>query len=105
LVLPHVDEPRFYPEENYPAGSIEIADDLNHYHGFVDGCISGRQPSDGFDYGGPLTEAVQLGNIAIRFQGETLKWDAKSLRITNIEEANKYISRKYRKGWKIKVVS
>lgn len=50
LVLPHVGAPRFYPEEKFPEGSIEIAEDLNHYHGFVDGCISGKQPSDGFDY-------------------------------------------------------
>ena len=104
LVLPHVDEPRFYPEENYPQGSIEVADDLNHYHGFVNGCISGRQPSDGFDYGGPLTEAVQLGNIASRFKGETLNWDAEKLRVTNLKAANKFVSRKYRRGWEIKAV-
>ncbi len=105
LVLPHVDKPRFYPEKNYPADSIEVADDQNHYHGFVDGCISGRQPSDGFDYGGPLTEAVQLGNIALRFEGETLNWDANSLRITNLKAANKFISRDYRRGWEIKAVT
>jgi predicted dehydrogenase len=104
LVLPHYQMPRLYPENNYPEGSIEIADDLNHYHGFVDGCISGRQPSDGFDYGGPLTEAVQLGNIATRFQGETLQWDAQSLRITNFKKANKFVSRNYRKGWEIEAV-
>jgi len=43
------------------------------------------QPSDGFDYGGPLTEAVQLGNIALRFKDKTLKWDANSLTFTNLE--------------------
>ena len=104
LVLPHFDMPLLYPEKNYPEGSIEIAEDLNHYHGFVDGCISGRQPSDGFDYGGPLTEAVQLGNIASHFVGETLNWDGPALKFTNLKEANTFVSRKYRKGWKIKAV-
>ena len=85
LVLPHYKEPRFYPQENYPAGSIAVAKDLNYYHGFVDGCLSGSQPSDGFDYGGPLTEAVQLGNIALRFKDKTLKWDANSLTFTSPE--------------------
>lgn len=105
IVIPHVQAPRFYPEKNYPAENIELADDRNHYHGFVDGCISGTQPSDGFDYGGPLTEAVQLGNIALRFQGETLQWDAEAMRIANLEAANKYISREYRKGWEIEPVA
>lgn len=105
LVLPHVGESRFYPEKNYPQGSIAVADDQNHYHGFVEGCLKGRQPSDGFDYGGPLTEAVQLGNIALRHKGKTLNWDGPALRITNLEEANAFVSRNYRKGWNIKAVS
>lgn len=105
LVLPHVDAPRFYPEEKFPEGSIEVAEDLNHYHGFVDGCISGKQPSDGFDYAGPLTEAVLLGNIAQRFEGETLLWEPKSMTFKNQQEANKYVSRNYRSAWKIKAVS
>ena len=78
---------------------------MNHYHGFVDGCISGKQPSDGFDYAGPLTEAVLLGNIAQRFEGETLLWEPKSMTFKNQQEANKYVSRNYRSGWKIKAVS
>jgi len=105
VVLPHYKEPIFYPEEKYPAGSIEPAADLNHYHGFVEGCLSGKQPSDGFDYAGPLTEAVQLGNIAQRFRKETLYWNAKALRFTNNESANAFVSRNYRKGWEIEAVS
>jgi len=105
VVLPHYKEPVVYPKEKYPQGSIKIAEDLNHYHGFVDGCLSGKQPSDGFDYAGPLTEAVQLGNIAQRFPKKTLNWDYDSLRFTNHEAANQFVSRKYRKGWGIKAVS
>lgn len=105
LVLPHYKEPRFYPQEKYPKGGIQPAENLNHYHGFVDGCISGRQPSDGFEYGGPLTEAVQLGNIAMRFAGETLEWDSERLQITNLKAASPFVSRNYRKGWGIDPVS
>lgn len=104
VAVPHIGAPIFYPEENYPEGSVEVAEDLNHYHGFVDGCISGKQPSDGFDYAGPLTEAVNLGNIAQQFKGETLEWDSDALRFTNLEEANAFVSKKYRRGWKIKAV-
>ena len=95
LVLPHVGAPRLYPEAKYP-DPLEAEESLNHYHGFVDGCISGKQPSDGFDYGGPLTEAVLLGNIAVRYKGQDLQWDAEAMKITNLPEANKWLTREYR---------
>ena len=46
-----------------------------------------------------LTETILLANIAIRFPGETLKWDADALEFTNKEEANQWVSRDYREGW------
>ena len=104
LVQPHVGAPQLYPAATYADYQYEEADDQNHYHGWIDGIISGEQPSDGFDYGGPLTEAVQLGNIAARFPGQSLEWDAEALKITNIEEANQYLTREYRKGWEIEPV-
>jgi len=98
-VLPHVGAPRLYPEV-----AVEEADDQNHYHGWVDGCLSGKQPSDGFEYGGPLTEAVLLGNIAVRYRGEKLTWDSAAMRITNHAEANRWLRREYRDGWEIQPV-
>jgi len=100
LVLPHVGAPRLYPETK-----IEAVDGVNHYHGWIDGCLSGEQPSDGFDYGGPLTEAVLLGNIAVRYRDTKLTWDPVEMRITNHEEANQWIRRDYRDGWDISPVT
>lgn len=100
MVLPHVGTPRMYPDT-----PIEEADDQNHYHGWVDGCLSGQQPTDGFEYGGPLTEAVLLGNIAVRYRGEKLMWDAEAMKITNHEAANKWLRREYRAGWDIPAVT
>ena len=54
MVLPHVGAPRLYPQEKF-VGKIKEEASLDHYHGFIDGCLSGKQPSDGFDYAGPLT--------------------------------------------------
>jgi len=34
-----------------------------------------------------------------------LNWDAEKLKIANLKAANKFVSRKYRKGWEIKPVS
>ena len=43
---------------------------------------------------------VLLGNLAIR-ASEEVKWDAKELRSTNSEKANRYVRAEYRKGWKL----
>ena len=104
-VLPHVGAQRLYPGERFADAKIEAAKDLNHYHGWVDGIIGGEQPSDGFEYGGTLTEAVLLGNIAVRYRGTTLQWDASKFAITNHEAANEWLSRDYRDGWQIKPVA
>ena len=53
-----------------------------------------------FDYSGMLTEAVLLGNVAIR-SGKKLQWDGPNLRCSNSKEADQFIRREYRKGWDI----
>jgi hypothetical protein len=47
-----------------------------------------------------LTEANHLGNVAYRV-GETLEWDAPSMTVTNVADAERYIRRSYRKGWSL----
>jgi len=53
-----------------------------------------------FAYAGPLTEANHLGNVAFRAQSK-LDWDAKNMKFPNAPEAEKYLGRTYRKGWKL----
>ena len=57
----------------------------------------GPKPGSNFDYAGPLTEVINLGNIAVRIPGKKLKWDGENMRFTNSEQANSLISKKYRK--------
>ncbi len=70
-----------------------------------------------FDFAGPLTESVLMGNLAIRsytlrmanangrgssFPGrKRLMWDGKNMKITNFDEANQFVSREYRDGWSL----
>lgn len=105
MILPHYSAPILNPMSKYADFKVEPVESLNHYHGWVDGCLSGKQPSDGFEYGGNLTEAVQLGNVAAHFSNEELQWDAEKFEITNKKEANPYLTREYREGWEIKEVS
>ncbi len=86
-----------------------------HYVQWVNACIAGygkNKVSSPFEYAGPFTESILMGNIAIRsftMKNPTLKgwgdkylgrkkllWDAQNMKITNFEEANKFIKRDYR---------
>jgi hypothetical protein len=52
-------------------------------------CKGEDKAMSSFDYAGPLSEVVVLGNIALLYPGETLLWDSAKLAITNHEAANK----------------
>ena len=56
-----------------------------------------------FYYAGKLTETMLLGCIAIRIADKytTLQWDGPNMRFTNLDMANRYIEKKYRKGWSL----
>lgn len=90
-------------------------------------CIAGydkanvESPFEG--YAGPLTETVLMGNLILRShnireqvkhndsiygeregfiypgRNKTFLWDGANMRITNFEQANQFIKRKYRNGW------
>jgi hypothetical protein len=65
---------------------------------FVDACKNGKQYPGNFSEAEYLTEAVNLYAVALR-ANKLLKYDAANLKITNEPDANKYLSREYRKGW------
>lgn len=102
MILPHVGAPKLYPEKTFPKDKIPQEVSLNHYHGFLDGILSGKQPSDGFSYGGKLTESVLLGNIAVRNKGITLLWNETDMKLgSESEDFSKSLSKEYRTGWEI----
>jgi predicted dehydrogenase len=57
--------------------------------------------SSNFGIAARLTETMLLGNIAVRFAGQKLEWDAAKMRFTNSEAATKLVSKEYRKGWEL----
>ncbi|MDB4629075.1 Gfo/Idh/MocA family oxidoreductase [Akkermansiaceae bacterium] len=69
-----------------------------HEQNWIDACKGGSPACANFDYSGPLTEVVLLGNLALRTEGPLL-WDGPNMRVTNNESANQFIQREYRKGW------
>ena len=56
----------------------------------------GPKPGSSFDYAGPLTEAVLLGNLAVRLPGTKIEWDGPNMKCTNSEEADALVRKVYR---------
>jgi len=72
-----------------------------HAWDWADAIRNGRKAGSNFGYGGPLTQVALLGLIALRFPGQTLKWDDQAMRFTNNDAANAYVNPAYRPGWKL----
>ena len=76
-----------------------------HHQEFINACKGGDTAGSNFDWAGPMTEAVLLGNVALRYElreeltRKKLRWDAAKLTFTNHERANQFLRRDYRTGW------
>lgn len=96
--------------------------EYGHQRKWVDACKAGFNSPEhlaltsSFDYAGPMTETVLMGNLAIRsfmlrkenaegrmdyYARKKLLWDGENMRITNLEAANQYVTRTYRDGFKV----
>jgi predicted dehydrogenase len=77
----------------------------SHEGNWLEACKTGGQATSHFDYAGPFTEMVTMGNLAIRPEnvGKKLEWDGKNMRVTNDEKANDYVHMHYRKGWSLEM--
>ena len=95
----------------------------------VEACKAGfnsieyKNLTSSFDYSGPFTETVIMGNLALRsrdlrevvgtrkngrkiikyYGRKKLIWDGVNMKIKNLEEANAFVSKKYRKGWELPI--
>lgn len=89
--------------------------EAGHYTQWVEACMKGygkMELSSPFEYAGPMTEAILMGNLALRsyamrdsngkhYGRKKLLWDAKNMKITNFDDANKFVKREYRAGWSL----
>ncbi len=96
--------------------------EFGHQISWTEACKAGfnspehQALTSSFDYSGPLTETVLMGNLAIRsyslakmrpsghrnyYGRKKLLWDGQAMKITNFDEANQFVSRKYRRGWEL----
>jgi predicted dehydrogenase len=70
----------------------------SHEMEWIDAIKEGRKANADFQYSGPLTEFVLLGNLAKRTQSK-LYYNAENGIITNNDLANQLMHKEYRTGW------
>lgn len=89
--------------------------EAGHYTQWVEACMKGygkMELSSPFEYAGPMTEAILMGNLALRSYAmrdskgshigrKKLLWDARNMKITNFDDANQFVKREYRSGWSL----
>ena len=96
--------PRVYPEEAAARAAsvpktlarIEVPHEVN----WAQACKGEAVASCPFEYAAPLTEVMLLGIAALRAgPSRKILYDGAGMSITNIPEANAYLTREFRGGW------
>jgi predicted dehydrogenase len=73
---------------------------LGHHKEWIHGAKTGAPTLCNFDYSGKLVEHNLLGTVAFRV-GKKLEWDPRSMKARDCADADQYIHREYREGWKL----
>jgi hypothetical protein len=98
--------PRVYPESLAAAAEavpktfprIEVRHEVN----WAQACKGEAKASSPFDYAANLTEIMLLGIVALRAgQGKRIQYDGSRMTVTNVPEANRFLTREYRSGWSV----
>jgi len=72
-----------------------------HEQNWIDAVKGKTKATSPFDYSGPFTETVLLGNLGVWFPGKKLVWDGPNMKVTNLPEANDLVQHHYRDGWSL----
>jgi predicted dehydrogenase len=92
------------PEENFKdvkhGPPQTLPRNTDHHREWIEACKGNGETFSSFEMGGPMTELMQLINLATLFE-EALEYDTQSGRILNSPRANRMLHREYRRGWSI----
>jgi predicted dehydrogenase len=96
--------PKVYPEAaSERAGGIARSVpriETSHEANWAKACKGEGTSSSPFDYAAKLTETMLLGIVALRAgQSQKILYDGPSMRVTNLPDANQWLTREYRAGW------
>jgi hypothetical protein len=100
----HGGSPRLLPEKRMVeyTGSAEPPEEevTRNERAWIDAFKAGEESPGTFLKARPVTETILLGAVALR-TGQKVVYDPKDVRITNVDEANRYLTREYREGWEM----
>ena len=88
--------------QDFQAPPKTIPRSIGHIPEWIRGCKHAK-PEDakaGFAYSGPYTEALLVGNLAVRLQ-KRIEWDSAAMKATNAPDADPLIRKTYRNGFGI----
>jgi len=88
-------------KEPFSGNDVRLYDSSNHARNFIECIRSRKDPICTAEIGHRSATVCHLGNISLRMGGRRMDWDAKAEKFTNDDEANKLVSRPYRKPWKL----
>ena len=94
-------DPRLIPESAmtaYRQPPESLPRSIGHDEEWIAACKGGDKPGANFEFAGPVTETILLGNVAMR-TGKTILWDSSNMAVTNHKEANDLLHIPYRDGW------
>src|SRR5215210_2715965 len=75
---------------------------VSHEMNWVKAIKGEMKASCPFEYAAPLTETMLLGLVALRTgQGRKILYNGEQMLVTNIRDANQYLTREYRSGWEV----
>ncbi len=96
------DEPTLVPASKmaaYKQPPKTMPRSIGHHSEWIRACKGGEPAGANFEFSALVTEAMLLGNVALRAGNKKLHWDGPNLKITNAPEVNEHLHRKYREGW------
>lgn len=91
--------------ESHWRGELKKLEGGNHYHQWLQAAEAHdtAKPGSNFNYSAPMTQAILLGCIALRFPGQELKWDHTKRSFSNHAEANQWLASKPRPGYSLEI--
>jgi predicted dehydrogenase len=99
LLASPYEPPLLLPGDRFESVEVPTVETPNHWHQWVDACRGDAVCSAPFEYAAHMTEIVLLGNVALHWPHETLRWDGDRMRFPSQPEANALLRAPYRSAW------
>ena len=102
----HGQNPRLFAKgQNKPFSLDEASSQSTRRSGarhnpWLEACKGGESSPGSFLNAATITDAVNLGTVALR-AGKKVLFDSEKMKITNDSEADRYLYREYRQGWEL----